>query len=85
MLVHGVDMTLEAYRISAVVDGIEIKGFLPEGLVMETRGLDRRPGHGEVYAWLDDNNRAVLTALKTRMTGGVPNAPFDRIDIAEEF
>ena len=85
MQVHGVDMTLEAYRISAPIDGAEVRGFLPEGLVMEALGIARRPGHGEVYAWLEENSKAVLAALKTRKTGGVPKAPFDRIDIAEEF
>ena len=85
MQVHGVDMTREAYRISALIDGDEVKGFLPEGLVMSALGIDRRPGHGEVYAWLEQNAKAVTTALKTRNTGDVPRAPFDRIDIAEEF
>ena len=63
MQVHGVDMTREAYRISVPMDGTEVKGFLPEGLVMETLGLSRRPGHHEVYHWLDTHAKAVISAL----------------------
>ncbi len=85
MEVHGVDMTREAYRISAPIDGVEVKGFLPEGMVMEALGTTRRPGHGEVYAWLEEHSAAVTAAMKTKTSGGTPKAPFDRIDIAEEF
>ena len=85
MEVHSVDMTREAYRISTPVDGVDVKGFLPEGVVMEALGIDRRPGHGEVYAWLDKHSAAIAAALKTKTSGGVPKAPYDRIDIAEEF
>lgn len=85
MQVHGVDMTREAYRISVPISGVEVRGFVPEGLVMQMLGIARRPGHGEVYGWLEDHSKAVTAALKTRTTGGVPKAPFDRIDIAEEF
>ena len=85
MQVHGVDMTREAYRVSVSAEDGEIRGFVPEGLVMEMLGIARRPGHGEVYAWLEKHGRAVEGALKTRTTGGVPKAPYDRIDITEEF
>jgi len=85
MEVHGVDMHREAYRISTPVDGVEVKGFLPEGVVMEALGINRRPGHSEVYAWLEKHSAAVKAALKTKTSGGTPRAPYDRIDIAEEF
>ena len=84
MEVHGIDMRREAYRISAPVDGIDVKGFVPEGLVMEMLGIDRRPGHGEVYAWLEKHLSAVEAAMTKRYTGGVPKAPFDRITLAED-
>ncbi len=85
MEVHGIDMTREAYRISTPLDGVDVKGYVPENLVMEMLGISRRPGHGEVYGWLEKHFAAVETALKTRHTGGAPKAPFDRIILAEEF
>ncbi len=84
MQVHGVDMIREAYRISTPVDGVEINGFLPEGMVMEALGINRRPGHGEVYAWLEKNSAAVEAALRKRQSGMAPKAPFDRITLAED-
>ncbi len=84
MEVHGIDMTREAYRISAPVDGTEVAGFVPESLVMEMLGLKRRPGHGEVYRWLEKYQGQVLAALKVQHIGnGSPKAPFDRIPLAE--
>ena len=75
------------FVVSLIVPGGEgeIRGYVPEGLVMEMLGIARRPGHGEVYAWLEKHGKAVEAAVKTRNTGGVPKAPFDRIDIAEKF
>ncbi|MDJ1017891.1 MAG: hypothetical protein QNJ35_15390 [Paracoccaceae bacterium] len=78
-------MTREAYRISFAHEGGEVRGYVPEGLVMEMMGINRRPGHTEVYTWIEKHRKAVEAALATRTTGGVPKAPFDRIDIAEEF
>ena len=72
MQVDGIDRAREAYRVR-LSDGT--RGYVPEGLVMETLGLDRRPGHEEVYLWLDRNAAAVVTALKTEDA----RAPFDRI------
>ena len=85
MEVHGIDMTREAYRVSVARDGGELLGYVPEGLVMEMLGIARRPGHGEVYAWLERHGRAVEAALKTHAAGKAPKPPFDRITLAEEF
>ncbi len=84
MEVHGIDMTREAYRISTPVNGVEVAEFVPEGLVMEMLGLNRRPGHGEVYAWLEKHFVAVEAALNKRHSGDEPKRPFDRITLAEE-
>ncbi|WP_299754925.1 hypothetical protein [uncultured Boseongicola sp.] len=84
MEVHGIDMTREAYRISTEINGIDVPGFVPEGLVMEMLGISRRPGHGEVYAWLEKHFAAVEAALNKRHSGSVPKRPFDRITLAEE-
>ncbi|QMU59097.1 MAG: hypothetical protein GKR98_13410 [Boseongicola sp.] len=84
MEVLGIDMTREAYRVSTPVQGVDVLGYVPEGLVMEMLGLNRRPGHGEVYAWLEKHLTAVEAAMTKRYTGGVPKSPFDRITLAEE-
>ena len=84
MEVHGVDMTREAYRISTPINGVDVMGFVPEGLVMEMLGINRRPGHGEVYAWLEKHFASVEGALNKRYSGAEPKRPFDRITLAEE-
>ena len=84
MEVHGIDMTREAYRISTPIDGVDVMGFVPESLVMEMLGITRRPGHGEVYAWLETHFAAVEAALKKRHSAGVPKWPFDRITLLED-
>jgi hypothetical protein len=84
MEVLGIDMTREAYRVAIPGDGAKVTGFVPEGLVKEMLGLARRPGHGEVYAWLERHHAAVVAALTTRQSGGAPKVPFDRITLAED-
>ncbi len=85
MQVDGIDMSMEAYRVSFDAGGRTVRGLVPEGLVMEMLSIGRRPGHEEVYRWLARNSAAIEAALlqKSRGTGPV-KAPFDRLSLAEE-
>ncbi|MBT8408784.1 MAG: hypothetical protein KJN93_04070 [Alphaproteobacteria bacterium] len=82
----GIDMSREAYRISFEADGGTVRGYVPEGLVMQMLSLNRRPGHQQVYEWLADNSAAIEAALTTLSRGkGPTTAPFDRLSLAEEI
>ena len=79
------DRTREAYRVRFEAKGQPVAGLVPEALVAEMLGLDRRPGHEEVYRWLAKHQSAVEAALLAKQEGrGPAKAPFDRLMIAEE-
>ena len=75
------DRSQEAYRV-CLADGT--RGLVPENLVAEMMGLERRPGHGEVYRWLERYKGDVEAALENLKTGKGIRPPFDRIALAED-
>lgn len=85
MQVDGIDMKREAYRISFEADGQTIRGYVPEGIVMQMLKLKHRPGHQQVYEWLAQNSTAIEAALTTLSRGETTaKSPFDRLSLAEE-
>ncbi|MBM9595195.1 hypothetical protein [Roseitranquillus sediminis] len=81
MRVEGFDSSANAWRVTFEADGRPLVGLVPEALVA---GGTERPGHHDVYAWLDRHARQIHSALITKARGGEPRAPYDRLSLGED-
>jgi hypothetical protein len=84
MDVLGKNKTAEAYRVSVEIDGRAVVGLVPDAFLTSEYGTGARVSHTEAYEWIAANRHDLTDAIRARLAGQQPRAPYRAVVLEQE-